>query len=299
MKNLLICTLIILILSECSKEKSAEKTPSSVSQTGAATAERKKMESPKTEKLSDEDEQVESNAPAPAQDSESKEKSKFSVKDFMYTENSVSKSRLLEYRIALSLEVSELSAARQQFLSVLSENRSFLTQAQTYPLSGKEYMNVQAFVPVSNLIGFLKSVQKIGTVNSETVSTEDHTEANELQKIIMEREEQRGRRRIKAVSSASSANWNWKDREDALERSEDGFDHAKLEKWKIQDKVNFAKVSIQITGKKVESDFELVKSFKKGWLGILEFMESVITVWPLIIIGLIIFWYFRYRRNRI
>lgn len=257
------------------------------------------MESPQTEKLSDEEESSEFNSPATAQDSESKEKAKFSIRESMYTENSISKTRLLEYRISLAVEVSELASARQQFLSVLSENKSFLTQAQTYPVSGKEYMNVQVFVPVSNLIGFLKSVQKIGNVNSETINTEDHTEANELQKIVMEREEQRGRRRNKAVSSASSANWNWKDREDALERSEDGFDHAKLEKWKIQDKVNFAKVSIQITGKKVESDFELLKAVKKGWMTVLEFLEGLISIWPFLILGLIIFWYFRYRRNRI
>ncbi|HMV78257.1 MAG TPA: DUF4349 domain-containing protein [Leptospiraceae bacterium] len=257
------------------------------------------MENPQTEKLSDEEESSAFNSPAPAQNSDSKDKSKFSIRDSMYTENSVSKTRLLEYRISLNVEVDELSSARQQFLSLLSENKSFLTQAQTYPVSGKEYMNVQIFVPVSNLIGFLKSVQKIGNVNSETINTEDHTEANELQKIVMEREEQRGRRRNKAVSSASSANWNWKDREDALERSEDGFDHAKLEKWKIQDKVSFAKVSIQITGKKVESDFELLKAVKKGWMTVLEFLEALISIWPFLILGLILFWYFRYRRNRI
>lgn len=298
MKNLLTHILILLILTGCSKKDTAEKASAPVTRTGAVSAEKKQTEPSKADKLADEEE-AEFNAPAPAQNSESQDKTKFSIKDSMYAENSISKSRLLEYRISMSVEVADLSSARQLFLSILSENKSFLTQAQTYPVSGKEYMNVHVFVPVSSLIGFLKSVQKIGNVNSETISTEDHTEANELQKIIMEREEQRGRRRSKAVSSASSANWNWKDREEALERSEEGFDHAKLEKWKIQDKVSFAKVSIQITGKKVESDFELLKAFKKGWLAVLEFLESVISIWPFILLGIGIFWYFKIRRNRI
>jgi hypothetical protein len=166
------------------------------------------------------------------------------------------RSRLLEYTIQLNYKVESIEKARATVLSVVKKE-SYIASAQTNVSGGYESMSLQVQIPVTAMYDTLLQMDKIGQLTYENIHTQDWTEHNELQKIKLSREALRMIRRSKAANKGSAETWNWKDREEALERSEDTADAAKLESWKIKDHVAWAKVNISISGKELPAKIQL------------------------------------------
>lgn len=209
-----------------------------------------------------------------------------------------SKSRLLEYTIQLNYKVADIDKTRESLLNIVKKE-SYISRSQTNLSSGLESMYVQIHIPVSAMYQTLIELDKIGQLTYEDIQTEDLTDKNEEQKIKLSREAIRGSRRAKAVHKGSSENWNWKDREEALERSENNEDLAKLESWKIKDRVAWAKVNITISGKELPSRVQ-IPNYKNAFVSAVNFLlELTYYLAWLIPVILIVFLLFKaYRRFR-
>ncbi len=199
-----------------------------------------------------------------------------------------SKSRLLEYTIQLNYKVESIEKAREILLNIVKKE-SYIANSQTNLSSGYESMALQVQIPVSAMYSTLLQLDKIGQLTYEDIRTQDWTEHNELQKIKLSREGLRMVRRSKAANKGSAETWNWKDREEALERSEDTADAAKLESWKIKDHVAWAKVNISISGKELPTKIHL-PNYKDALVSALNFLLELTyyLVW-IIPIALVVF----------
>jgi hypothetical protein len=202
-----------------------------------------------------------------------------------------SKLRLLEYTVSLSLSVESISTSREMLLKAVKE-KSLIKSANTY-FTDQENFSAEVYTPTEKLYDTLLEISKIGNITSETISTIDHTENNESQKIKMDRESLRSRRRGLAANKGSVDNKSWKDREDLLGASEDGLDLAKLEAWRIQDRTHWAKINLQFTGKSVNTRIH-VPNYRNSFVNSINFLlESLYAVFWLIPIFAIVFFLFK------
>ena len=203
-----------------------------------------------------------------------------------------SKSRLLEYTIQLNYKVDTIEKARETVLNVVKKE-SYIASSQTNVTSGYESMSLQVQIPVTAMYDTLLQMDKIGQLTYEDIRTQDWTEHNELQKIKLSREALRMIRRSKAANKGSAETWNWKDREEALERSEDTADDAKLESWKIKDHVAWAKVNTSISGKELPTKVQ-VPNYKDAFISAINFLLELTyyLVW-IVPIAFVIFLLFK------
>lgn len=199
-----------------------------------------------------------------------------------------SKLRQIEYKVNLQVKVKNALETREKFLQVLKPN-SILKYSGT---SFNEFENyqVEILTPVGKLYDTLLEISKLGKIESETVNTEDLTEYFEEQKIKTERENSRSKRRTNAATEGSAQVKNWKDREDLLALSEDNLDKAKLETWKVKDRISWAKVSINFQGKELNDSFE-IPNFYNAFVSAINFIFSIaygIAYCSIFIIGIYI-----------
>ncbi|MCB1160764.1 MAG: DUF4349 domain-containing protein, partial [Leptospiraceae bacterium] len=160
--------------------------------------------------------------------------------------NIISKSRLLEYTIHLNYETEDFLKSRQRLIE-LAKSYGFIKKSTTSFEGRKPGVNLEIWVQVDKLYDSLLEFDNIGKLKYENIQTNDLTEENALSQKKVYRETIRVQRREKALVPVSKSNtWNWKDREDALERSENNLDSAEFEKWKIMDKISWAKVSVHL-----------------------------------------------------
>ncbi|MCB1177861.1 MAG: hypothetical protein KDK36_09805, partial [Leptospiraceae bacterium] len=200
----------------------------------------------------------------------------------------------------LSFQVNNISEAREKLIKIAKIN-SILKNSNTNISESTEMLNAEIYTPVDKMYETILLLGNIGTLTNETVSTEDWTEHNQLQKIKTEREITRSKRRSKAASSGKAENWTWKDREELLERSEDNLDMAKMENWKIQDKIKWAKIRIYIHGG--ESGFKIhVPNYKNAFVSSINFFLNAIYVFlwilPFGVIIMILYFGIRWLRMR-
>ncbi len=202
-----------------------------------------------------------------------------------------SRLRLLEYTVSLSLSVENISTSREMLLKAVKD-KSLIKSANTY-FTDQENFSAEVYTPAEKLYDTLLEISKIGNITSETISTIDHTENNESQKIKIERESIRSKRRSLAANKGSAENRTWKDREDLLGASEDGFDIAKLEAWKIKDRTHWAKINVQFTGKSVNTRIQ-IPNYRNSFVHSINFLlESLYAFFWLIPIFAILFFLYR------
>lgn len=210
----------------------------------------------------------------------------------------ISSERLLEYKIYIVLKNEDLLSSRKELLSIIQKT-SILKKSDFSMQNEFETFQMEVLTPITNLYSLLIQISKIGRLLSEKVETIDWTEHNQKQKITLERESLRAQRRAKAGQEGSATNWTWKEREELLERSENNYDIAKLETWKIQDSIRWAKIYIQIEGKEVpiQIQFPNVRNaFISGLNFIFRLLENI--VWLLTVFLVFIILYIAYKRYK-
>ena len=295
MKLLLTVILLLSLVLNCGKKESKEPA----SETAPSAPQMKKMDSVNRELADAEDE----TAGVPADKGNLKQEAKENdgiIEKPLDPISDASKSRLLEYTIQLNYKVANIEKAREILLGVIKKE-SYIASSQTNVSSGSENMNLQVQIPVSAMYDTLLQMDKVGQLTYEDIRTQDWTEHNELQKIKLSREGLRMIRRSKAANKGSAETWNWKDREEALERSEDSADSAKLETWKIKDHVTWAKVHINISGRELPTKIQF-PNYKDAFVAALNFLLEltyyIAFMIPIVLLGFLLFKAYRWYRNR-
>ena len=226
MKSLLTATLLFALIINCGKKSESNEQNSKDSTVTSPSAPR--MEKQLVESADEEGGEKEEFASAPKNKGriqETKEENG-TIDKPLNPISDASKSRLLEYTIQLNYKVESIEKAREVLLNVVKKE-SYISSSQTNVTSGYENMYLQIQIPVNVMYETLLQMDKVGQLTHEDIRTQDWTEHNEFQKIKLDRESLRMVRRSKAANKGSAETWNWKDREEALERSEDSADSAK------------------------------------------------------------------------
>ncbi|TGM95933.1 DUF4349 domain-containing protein [Leptospira dzoumogneensis] len=208
--------------------------------------------------------------------------------------------RLLEYKVDLNFETKDFIAARK-FLLELSGKYGFVQSESLQNWGGDTEPSMTAVIHVksSDLYQVLMELEKLGTLTSENIQVEDHTENYTLEQIHAKREKIRIARRTEL--GARSTPKNAAEIEELLGQSEDSADSAEFEKWKILDRVNWAKISIHMYGPKKPKAVE-VPSFGDAFIDLaslgLKLILSLIYIIPLALIAAGIFYLFKFARNK-
>ncbi|TGM12276.1 DUF4349 domain-containing protein [Leptospira selangorensis] len=208
--------------------------------------------------------------------------------------------RLLEYKVDLNFETKDFIAARK-FLLELSGKYGFVQNESLQNWGGDTEPSMTAVIHVksSDLYQVLMELEKIGTLTSENIQVEDHTENYTLEQIHAKREKIRIARRTDL--GARSTPKNAAEIEELLGQSEDSADSAEFEKWKIMDRVNWAKISIHMYGPKKPKVVE-VPSFGDAFIDLaslgLKLILSLIYIIPLALIAVGILFLVKFVRNK-
>ncbi|PJZ77110.1 DUF4349 domain-containing protein [Leptospira neocaledonica] len=209
--------------------------------------------------------------------------------------------RLLEYKVDLNFQTKDFIAARK-FLLELSGKYGFVQSESLQNWGGDTEPSMTAIIHVksSDLYQVLMELEKIGTLTSENIQVEDHTENYTLEQIHSRREKIRVARRTEL--GARSTPKNAAEIEELLGQSEDSADSAEFEKWKILDRVTWAKISIHMYGPKKPKAVE-VPSFGDAFIDLaslgLKLILSLIYIIPLALIAAGIFYLIKYVKNRL
>ncbi len=293
--NRFVLTLLLFSFLFSCKDKSAPQEEATAQ--GFAKSE-KKMEREIADAQEDMDE-----APSEPNQSQAESPKRSSSNDIGKPLNPISDAstrRLLEYRITLTFKVDNIHDSREKLIKIVKID-SILKSANTNINGDTEYVSAEVYTPIEKMYETMLALGKVGILTAETVQTEDWTEHSEEQKIKTERELSRSSRRSKAASSGKAENWTWKDREELLERSEDNLDAAKMETWKIQDKVKWAKLNIVLQGQ--EAGYRIhVPRFRNAFISsinfVLEIAYSIVWVFPFLLMGAILYFIYRWYKNR-
>lgn len=209
--------------------------------------------------------------------------------------------RLLEYKVDLNFETKDFIAARK-FLLELSGKYGFVQSENLRNWGGDTEPSMTAVIHVksSDLYQVLMELEKLGTLTSENIQVEDHTENYTLEQIHSRREKIRIARRTEL--GARSTPKNAAEIEEMLGQSEDSADSAEFEKWKILDRVNWAKISIHLYGPKKPKAVE-VPSFGDAFIDLaslgLKLLLYLIYILPLGLVVFGIFYLVKYVKNRL
>lgn len=209
--------------------------------------------------------------------------------------------RLLEYKVDLNFETKDFIAARK-FLLELSGKYGFVQSESLQNWGGDTEPSMTAVIHVrsSDLYQVLMELEKVGTLTSENIQVEDHTENYTLEQIHSRREKIRIARRTELGSRSTPK--NAAEIEELLGQSEDSADSAEFERWKILDRVNWAKISIHLYGPKKPKAVE-VPNFGDAFIDLvsigLKFALSLIYIIPTALIAFGIFYLFKYMKNRL
>ncbi|EMJ97430.1 MULTISPECIES: DUF4349 domain-containing protein [unclassified Leptospira] len=209
--------------------------------------------------------------------------------------------RLLEYKVDLNFETKDFIAARK-FLLELSGKYGFVQSENLRNWGGDTEPSMTAVIHVksSDLYQVLMELEKLGTLTSENIQVEDHTENYTLEQIHSRREKIRIARRTEL--GARSTPKNAAEIEEMLGQSEDSADSAEFEKWKILDRVNWAKISIHLYGPKKPKAVE-VPSFGDAFIDLaslgLKILLYLIYILPLGLVVFGIFYLVKYVKNRL
>ncbi|TGK04924.1 DUF4349 domain-containing protein [Leptospira semungkisensis] len=208
--------------------------------------------------------------------------------------------RLLEYKVDLAFQTKDFGAARR-FLLQLSDKYGFVqsTNFDNYDDTSSSTMTAVLHVKSSDLYQVLLELDKIGTLTHENIQVEDHTEAFELEQIHARREKIRTARRGELTSRLPSK--AAVEAEELLGQSEDAADSAEFEKWKILDRVQWAKISIRLDGPEKPKGVN-VPNFRDVFTDLVELFLRLIVLAiysiPFVILAVGGFFLFKYIRNR-
>ncbi|TGL86240.1 DUF4349 domain-containing protein [Leptospira congkakensis] len=193
--------------------------------------------------------------------------------------------RLLEYQVQLNYQTSDLIKTRKDLLSFITKY-GFIESSSAVNVDSP-YMNLRVHIRSEKLYEALIELDTYGVLQSEDISTVDHTEGMAWQKIKSNREKLRLVRRTNANNQTSTNSKNWEAIEEAVTDSENNLDNSEHEIWKIKDKVKWATLSVNFTTP-IPADRIQVPVYKNAFIGILNlFLELTyyfIWILPLVIV---------------
>ncbi|MBN1500775.1 MAG: hypothetical protein JW982_11495 [Spirochaetes bacterium] len=214
------------------------------------------------------------------------------IKTPYYSDFPAASSRMLEYKLNLQYDSSDILKSRQ-ILLYLTGKYGYIKSGTTSADSDYPYFNSVIMIKTENLIEAMKEFNALGVLKNEVIEVIDHTPDKIRNEIQQQRGFQRIKRRAAYTDRASTANRNFSDIEQSLASSEDTLDEAKFTSWLIEDKITWATVSISITGPLPDSGIT-IPDFKKAFIILADFMLNLvyasiilIPLWLIIIVILI------------
>ena len=192
------------------------------------------------------------------------------------------KNRMLEYSVSLQIKSTNLVVSRATLLSIIPKY-GFLLNSSCYFNSRRPYHSLTCRIRTENLYKALIELTSTGTLLSERIRVTDHTENRFISSIRARRADLRLLRYRRQGITAK--------RENYIQSSEDSKDDSTIRKWRIRDKVKWARVSIYLRGPEKPTAVSVPSLRDKlvetvNW--ILELLFNLIPVLPVLFILLVI-----------
>ncbi|MCB1323849.1 MAG: DUF4349 domain-containing protein [Spirochaetales bacterium] len=154
--------------------------------------------------------------------------------------------RLLEYVITLRYRTNDFEKARVFLLAFASRNGYINSSSARF--TDDPYLATTLRVRSDRVYEALQDLNEVGVLLSEDISVVDHTEEMVIAARQYRREQIRSQRRARAGAATPGTNRNWDEIEQLLEASENRQDQAEHEQWRINDRVEWATLNIQLEG---------------------------------------------------
>tara|TARA_Y100001954_G_C15812821_1_gene606010 strand:- start:2792 stop:3628 length:837 start_codon:yes stop_codon:yes gene_type:complete len=183
--------------------------------------------------------------------------------------------RMLEYTINLSFSSNSILASRDVVFEA-ARKYGFLSSSRTY---SRDNSHFQATIRVDSqrLYDALKELEKTGNLWQSSVDVTDHTADMVWESIKLDRERLRSIRRQGLANRTGPREQTQV--ENLISGSEDNLDRAKFEKWKIQDRVQWATVNITVDGPEATQEIK-VPAYQNALIGLTNSFLSF-TYWLL------------------
>ena len=179
--------------------------------------------------------------------------------------------RRLEYQVNLNYQINDLKGARA-FFNQWIPRYGFL-QNESASGQGDGHMTLSVRVRSANLYTALSELDAIGTLAHEQINVVDHTENAVYQQMLAAREQIRLRRRSVAAGQNALASRNWQAAETLLAASEDKELQTRIEEWRINDRVQWATITVQLTMPAVTKPAAIeVPLFQNAFVGFLNLL---------------------------
>jgi len=279
-KSFIVSYLFFILFITCGKSESQSESPAET-----ATLSREMSPSAKMAEEMVQNEADESELRAEKKDILTQDKPENNLgKVFNPTINSTE--RLLEFRVILNYESSDIIKTRKELIQFISKY-GYLANSSAVN-SRSPYMSATIFVDSSKLYEALLDLDKLGVIQSEDITTIDHTEGMVWQKRKINREKIRLGRKNKANNQIDASSKNWSAIDESLTKSEDQMDLAEHETWKIQDRIKWATIQIQFSTP-IPPDQIQVPVYKNAFIGLfnmfLELTYYLIWIIPFLLLG--------------
>lgn len=214
-------------------------------------------------------------------------------------EPQVARERLLEYRVELTYESTDLQKSRLELLRTIG-HFGFVRESNASVEGTRPFLATELLVRSEKLLEALGELDRIGALRTERIAVTDHTEGMVSSARQARREEVRIARKLAASKDVAASSRNWNDVEASIARSEDTLDAAEQEKWKIGDRVEWASVHVDVRAPVPPLRID-VPRYHDAWVGVvnslLRFGLALIRLLPaLLVIGLVLFVLIRSRR---
>jgi len=183
--------------------------------------------------------------------------------------------RRLEYQANLTYQAADLKAARA-FFNQWVPRYGFL-QSESASAHGDGYLTLSARVRSANLYAALAELDAIGTLANENITVIDHTENAVYQQMVADREQIRLRRRAAAASQNAATSRNWQAAESLLAASEDTQLQNKIAEWRVNDRVAWATITVQLSLPVVPKPAAVeVPLFQNAFVGVLNLLLQLL-----------------------
>lgn len=200
--------------------------------------------------------------------------------------------RYLEYLVNVRYETKNFELSRKDLLDIVSQY-GYLANASAGYENDRHSMTAQLNIKVAELYNVLKLLDRVGSLKSENVSVMDLTRDMVWNQRTTRRLKTRTDRIAKALGQVAAENKNWREREDALERSENALDQSEQGQWDVLDRIAWAKITVTVSGPRDIRPVE-IPSFRNALILLLNTFFRVlyflIVVLPFAAVAGVIWW---------
>jgi len=183
--------------------------------------------------------------------------------------------RRLEYQVNLNYQINDLKSARAFFNQWIPRFGFLQNESASGQANG--HMTLSVKVRSANLYTALAELDAIGTLAHEQINVVDHTENAVYQQMLAAREQIRVRRRTLAAGQNGAAARNWQAAETLLAASEDKELQTRIEDWRINDRVQWATITVQLTMPTVTKPAAIeVPLFQNAFVGVLNLLLQLL-----------------------